>query len=159
MKSRTAAVILIVILIALICCVMAAIGLGMVVYWISNQTGDYDFWTSPQTGQMAPKFQLETIEGEIIGLNDFQGKPVMLNFWAIWCGPCIEEMPIIQDRYQKHHPDFVVLAIEENGNRVGVRDFIANQILALWYLSGANPSPGNIMSTPIQLPFLSMSMG
>jgi thiol-disulfide isomerase/thioredoxin len=137
MKSNTTAAIMIVILIILICCVMAACGLGMAVFWISNQSGDSIFWAAPQTGQLAPNFQLETIEGENITLNNFQGKPVMVNFWAIWCGPCIGEMPIIQERYQQHYPDFVVLAIEEGGNSVEVRDFIAESNFSFLVLTGS----------------------
>ena len=137
MKSNTTAVILIVILIILICCVMAACGLGAAVFWIGSQSGDFIFRAAPQTGQLAPNFQLETIEGENITLNDFHGKPVMVNFWAIWCGPCIGEMPIIQERYQQHYPDLVVLAIEEGGNSVAVRDFIAESNFSFLVLTGS----------------------
>ena len=137
MKSNTTAVILIVILIILTCCVMAACGLGAAFFWISSQSGDSIFWAAPQTGQLAPNFRLETIDGENITLNDFHGKPVMVNFWAIWCGPCIEEMPIIQGRYQQHFPDLVVLAIEEEGKSVGVRDYIAESNFSFMVLAGS----------------------
>ena len=137
MKSSTVFVVLIVILIAFICCITTACGLGVVVYFFSNPNEVIDFKSFPQTGQAAPDFQLETIEGEKIALNDFRGKPVMVNFWAIWCSPCIKEMPLIQERYKQHHPDLVILAIEEDGKSVGVRDFIAESNFGFMVLAGS----------------------
>lgn len=136
MKSSIAVVILIVILIALICCLMAACGLGAAVYFFSEQTGNLDIGTPPQTGQVAPDFQLELIDGEEITLNDFRGKPVMVNFWAIWCSPCIKEMPLIQERSNQHHPDLVILAIEEGEKSVSVRNFIAELNFSFIVLAG-----------------------
>lgn len=63
MKSSTVFVVLIVILIAFVCCITAACGLGVVVYIFSNPNDVIDFKSYPQIGQVAPDFQLETIEG------------------------------------------------------------------------------------------------
>lgn len=135
MKSSTLALLTIV-LICLICCAVAACVVVFAGTWISDQARDLDFGTSLQTGQIAPDFQLETIDGQKISLHEFNGKPVLVNFWAIWCRPCIEEMPIIQERYQQHYPDFVVLAIEESGNSVGLRDYIAESNFSFLVLAG-----------------------
>jgi thiol-disulfide isomerase/thioredoxin len=51
---------------------------------------------APVAGHPAPPFELVTLEGEILRLSDLRGKPVILNFWATWCGPCRAEFPEFQ---------------------------------------------------------------
>ena len=48
----------------------------------------------------APEFTMADTEGQTLTLADFRGKPVLLNFWASWCGPCASEMPAIQSAYE-----------------------------------------------------------
>ncbi len=50
----------------------------------------------PQVGMPAPDFALPDLEGELHGLADFRGRVVVLNFWATWCPPCIDEMPSLE---------------------------------------------------------------
>ncbi|MBN8193928.1 redoxin domain-containing protein [Bacillus sp. NTK074B] len=52
-------------------------------------------------GDRAPDFELTTLSGESIQLSDYQGKKVILNFWATWCPPCKAEMPHMQKYYEK----------------------------------------------------------
>jgi thiol-disulfide isomerase/thioredoxin len=51
---------------------------------------------APVSGNPAPVFSLRGLDGETISLSSFRGKPVLLNFWATWCGPCQGEMPFLQ---------------------------------------------------------------
>lgn len=44
-------------------------------------------------GNQAPDFMLPTLDGEMVSLSQFQGQPVLVNFWASWCLPCRQEMP------------------------------------------------------------------
>jgi len=55
------------------------------------------------TGIPAPDFELERLDGGTVRLRDLQGKVVLLNFWASWCVPCREEMPLLASIYQDYH--------------------------------------------------------
>ena len=134
MKPRN--ILLIIILVGLSCLVLAACCAGILLWVVSSQEGDFDFMISPQTGQIAPGFQLEIIDGEKITLQEFHSKPVMVNFWAVWCDPCLEEMLIIQERYQRYKPDLVVSTIELNGNDADVREFFLESGLSFKVLGG-----------------------
>lgn len=68
----------------------------------------------------APEFNLEDLEGEVRGLKEFLGRMVFLNFWATWCPPCKEEMPSMENLYQRFKgKDFVILAVSVD--RPGVK--------------------------------------
>ena len=60
-------------------------------------------------GNIAPDFEIETLEGETVKLSDYRGKRVMLNFWATWCPPCRAEIPDMQKFYE--NKDVVILAV------------------------------------------------
>jgi thiol-disulfide isomerase/thioredoxin len=52
----------------------------------------------------APGFQLQSMGGPAVSLDQFKGKVVMINFWASWCGPCRTEMPILEKLQSKYKP-------------------------------------------------------
>src|SRR5271155_5628159 len=51
---------------------------------------------------VAPDFTLQSLDGKTVRLSDFRGKPVVLNFWATWCGPCKIEMPWFVDLQRQY---------------------------------------------------------
>ena len=60
----------------------------------------------------APAFKLSARGGKSIDLAQFRGQVVMINFWATWCGPCRQEMPLLEDIYKKYKPmGFTMLAV------------------------------------------------
>ena len=67
---------------------------------------------APEVGKRAPDFQLNTLDGQSVSLSDLKGKPVLINFWATWCSPCVYEMPYIQQIYDEwQERGLVLLAI------------------------------------------------
>lgn len=76
----------------------------------------------PEVGSYAPDFALPSLDGEQIRLSELRGQRVLLNFWATWCGPCRQEMPAIQARYNRG--DFAVLAVDFGETRQQVQSFV-----------------------------------
>lgn len=66
--------------------------------------------------QEAPDFTLKTLEGGNLRLEEYRGQVVLLNFWASWCGPCRQEMPVL-DRIHQRYEDtgFAVLGVNVEG--------------------------------------------
>lgn len=58
--------------------------------------------SSDMIGQKAPDFALKSSTGENLRLSEYRGEVVMLNFWATWCGPCRQEMPLLDDLYNRY---------------------------------------------------------
>jgi peroxiredoxin len=53
-------------------------------------------------GQQAPDFALKSATGENLRLSEYRGDVVMINFWATWCGPCRQEMPLLNELYNRY---------------------------------------------------------
>ena len=62
-------------------------------------------------GHPAPDFELQTLEGETVRLSDFKGKPVLVNFWATWCGPCRAEFPDFQKAAVDNADTLVIIGV------------------------------------------------
>ena len=66
----------------------------------------------PRVGLLAPEFTLVTLEGEEIALSDLRGHDVLLNYWASWCPPCIEELGYFETLQQEYeNQGFRVIAV------------------------------------------------
>ena len=110
------------IIISFISVIISATGLaasGCSVEWKPSQI--------PETGEIAGDFQLEDLNGNSIALNDFYGKPILLNFFATWCNPCREEIPLLEtihDDSRWQDEDLVILAVDIGEKKTTVKDFV-----------------------------------
>ena len=59
--------------------------------------------SSDLEGRPAPDFVLKSSTGENLRLSEYRGDVVMINFWATWCGPCRQEMPLLDELYGRYH--------------------------------------------------------
>ena len=68
--------------------------------------------------QPAADFQLSDLDGQLLRLQDQRGKVVLLNFWATWCHPCLQEMPLMEQLYQTlQQRPFVMWAVAMKEDR------------------------------------------
>lgn len=66
-------------------------------------------------GKTAPGFALTSLEGKKVSLSDYKGRPVLVNFWATWCGPCKVEMPWFEEfRKQYAGQGFEILGLADD---------------------------------------------
>jgi cytochrome c biogenesis protein CcmG, thiol:disulfide interchange protein DsbE len=97
--------------------VLGAAGFAL---WLRGPT------TSPTTiGSVAPDFSLVDLDGNPVHLADLRGQPVIVNFWASWCGPCVDEFPLLKAIAEEHTDDgLVVLGIVYQDRSEAARAFM-----------------------------------
>lgn len=74
--------------------------LGVGVAWWRNQTPDAMPVAEPVEGFWSMQWDMP--QGGKLSMQSFQGRPLLLNFWATWCAPCVEELPLINDFYRQN---------------------------------------------------------
>lgn len=84
-----------------------------------------------QVGGISPDFKLQSLDGQSVSLSDFKGKPILINFWASWCGPCGYEMPYLQEVYEEwSDKEVVLLAINIGDSSSTVEKFMQDHNLS-----------------------------
>ncbi len=86
---------------------------------IAAADADASLTPSPLVGKQAPDFTLPDLAGNKVSLSSFKGKPLLINFWATWCGPCKLETPWLVELSQKYAPQgFQIVGIDSQGDDV-----------------------------------------
>ena len=75
-------------------------------------------------GVAAPDFTGELMDGTSITLSELQGKPVIINFWATWCGPCVKEMPAFERLKDDFGDKIGIIAVNCGEDAETVKDFV-----------------------------------
>ena len=71
-----------------------------------------------------PEFELKTLEGQSLKLSQFKGKIILVNFWASWCGPCLEEVPSLIELVEAMNGQVELLAVSQDSSRPEVEAFL-----------------------------------
>jgi cytochrome c-type biogenesis protein len=88
-----------------------------------------------QVGKPAPNFVLKDVDGHPVSLAALKGKPVLINFWATWCLPCREELPLIRDEYLAHRAEGLTVVAIDFG------DESAGTVQSFWKSMDLQPAP------------------
>ena len=78
----------------------------------------------PAIGYVAPDFALTTLEGEEFSLREMRGTPVVLNFWATWCGPCRRELPALQAAAERYDGEVLIVGVDQGEAAATVQSFV-----------------------------------
>ncbi len=77
-------------------------------------------------GAPFPDFDEKDLNGEPLSLARFKGRVVLIDFWATWCGPCVDELPNVIAAYRKYHDKgFEIIGISLDRDEAALRRFIA----------------------------------
>lgn len=137
--------------------IVVVVGLfGWAAYDFLGKDGEEEFEAEVglEKGNIAPDFELETLDGEAVKLSDYRGEKVLLNFWATWCPPCRAEMPDMQKVHEENRDDGVILAVnvrETEQSDTNVKNFIDEYGISFEVLSDADTVVSNIYNAH-QLP-------
>ena len=121
-------------------------GLLVVCAWLTR-----DHFEPVVAGHQAPRFLVTTLDDQSVGLDRYQGKVVLLNVWATWCAPCLEEMPSMERLYQQMSgTDFEILAVSvdlpvDDGVPVETLESFARELDLTFPILHSSPgTPGSI---------------
>jgi thiol-disulfide isomerase/thioredoxin len=89
-----------------------------------GSTGTRDRLLPPTVGSAAPDFELSNLDGAYQKLNSLKGEPVIINFWATWCAPCKDEMPLLERYGKKYNGKLVILGVNSEEKADVVKSFI-----------------------------------
>ncbi len=89
----------------------AVVGIGSSLFWAHYQAGNMNDAAAQSVNTEAPDIIATTLDGTQVKLSDLRGKTVFVNFWATWCGPCMQEMPEMNKIYPEYKDKIVFFAV------------------------------------------------
>ena len=95
-------------------------------------------------GSDAPDFNLPSLNGHDLSLEQLRGKPVLLNFWATWCDPCLRELPLLEATAQTHTGDLIVVGVSVGESLTAVEHFVERHPLDYAILLDHDEKVGNL---------------
>ena len=102
----------------------AALPIALLIAWALLFLPRFSVPTGGLIGNRAPELALPDLDGNVVRLADLRGHPVILNFWASWCVPCIEEFPLIAQAAEDYAADGLkVVGVVIRDGDVAARDF------------------------------------
>jgi cytochrome c biogenesis protein CcmG/thiol:disulfide interchange protein DsbE len=79
---------------------------------------------SPLIGKPMPSFTLTALDGHMVSSADLTGKPVIVNFWASWCAPCVQEHPVLLDAARRYGNRVAIVGILYDDTAQGAAGFL-----------------------------------
>ena len=97
-------------------------------------------------------FTLENLDGKPVSLSDFRGKWVIVNYWATWCPPCLDEIPDLVQLYESNRDTLVVLGVSfEEVNTEYLREFVDSHFMT-YPIVRSEPIPVTPLGPVLGLP-------
>jgi thiol-disulfide isomerase/thioredoxin/outer membrane lipoprotein-sorting protein len=88
----------------------------------------HDFGAGNMAGDQIPSLQLKASDGKTVSIESFRGKPVLLDFWATWCGPCVASLPRLAQIYREAKAKgLVLLAVDQDEKPNTAAEFLSKQ--------------------------------
>jgi thiol-disulfide isomerase/thioredoxin len=109
-------------------------------------------FASPGLAAEPVDFTLPDLDGKPVSLSDYRGKWVIVNYWATWCPPCLEEIPDLVDLYEENRARLVVLGVNfEEVNEEYLRGFVESHMMT-YPVMRSDPLPATPLGPVLGLP-------
>ncbi len=110
---------------------MKGLSLVFLLLFVSLSNGAVAPWEIEEImNKPAPQFTLSDMDGREISLSSFNGKVIIINFWATWCPPCKAEMPSLDSLYREfRNSGLEVIAVSVDRSKDDIKDFLRSRSL------------------------------